>query len=278
MRWSRRVHQTDVRTIDVDGQVLRVGIAPGEGPPLLIFNGLGASFELLAPFTQALGNLETITFDVPGVGGSPVPRNPYRFSGLARLADRMLEQLGYDGEVDALGVSWGGAAAQQFAYSCSRRCRRLILAATTPGVLMIPGRLSLLRHMFDARRYNDAQHLTRIAPELYGGAVRREPELIMEFAHHMQPPQPLGYLYQQMAFLGWTSLRWLPRLRQSTLVLTGNDDPLVPEANARILSSLIPKARLHVVDDGHLFLISSAAQVAPIVREFLSGPDGVRFS
>ena len=64
-------------------------------------------------------------------------------------------------------------AAQQFAYTSGPRCRRLILAATTPGVLMIPGRLSLLRRMFDARRYNDPQYMTRIAAELYGGAVRR---------------------------------------------------------------------------------------------------------
>ena len=173
MRWFGAKTQTDVRTVDVEGQVLRVGIRPGKGPPLLLFNGLGASFELLEPFTQALGDLETIVFDVPGVGGSPVPRRPYRFSGLARLVDRMLKQLGYEGEVDALGVSWGGAAAQQFGHTCSERCRRLILAATTAGVLMIPGRLSLLRRMFDARRYNDPQYMTRIAAELYGGAVRR---------------------------------------------------------------------------------------------------------
>jgi poly(3-hydroxyalkanoate) depolymerase len=269
-RWFRGNMQTEIRTVDVEGQSLRVGIKPGKGPPLLIFNGIGASFELLEPFTRALGDLETIVFDVPGVGGSALPDRPYRFSGLARLVDRMLKQLGYESEIDALGVSWGGAAAQQFAYTCRQRCRRLILAATSPGVLMIPGRLSLLRRMFDARRYSDPQYMTRIAAELYGGALRREPRLIAEFAKHMKPPNRLGYLYQQMAFLGWTSLRWLPLLRQPTLVLAGNDDPLVPQLNGRILRFLIPKARLHIVDDGHLFLITGALQVAPIVREFLS--------
>jgi len=263
---------TEIRTIDVENQLLRVGIRAGNGPPLLLFNGIGASFELLEPFTRALGDLETIVFDVPGVGGSPVPRMPYRFSGLARLADRMLTQLGYDGQVDALGVSWGGAAAQQFARTVRLRCRRLILAATTPGVLMIPGRLALLRRMFDAQRYGDPQYMTRIAPELYGGALRREPHLIAELVEHMKPPNRVGYQYQQLAFLGWTSLRWLPLLRQSTLVLTGSDDPLVPPVNGRILRSLIPRARLQVVEDGHLFLITSAVHVAPIVREFLSSP------
>jgi poly(3-hydroxyalkanoate) depolymerase len=269
------VTETRIHSIDVEGQVLRVGIRPGEGPPLVMFNGIGASFELLAPFTEALGNLETIVFDAPGVGGSPLPRKPYLFSSLARLVNRMLEKLGYEAQVDVLGVSWGGAAAQQFAYSFGQRCRRLILVATTPGVLMIPGRISSLRHLFDARRYGDLQHLSRIAHELYGGVLRREPELIMKFARHMRPPTQLGYLYQQIAFLAWTSLPWLTRLRQPTLVLAGNDDPLAPESNGRLISSLIPNARLHVVDDGHLLLISSAAKVAPIVREFLAAPGEV---
>jgi pimeloyl-ACP methyl ester carboxylesterase len=49
----------------------------------------------------------------------------------------------------------------------------------------------------------------------------------------------------------------------------GNDDPIVPLINAKILALLIRKAKLHVVDDGHLFLVSRAAEVAPVVRKFL---------
>lgn len=47
------------------------------------------------------------------------------------------------------------------------------------------------------------------------------------------------------------------------------DDPIVPLANAKILAARIRKARLHVVDDGHLFLIARAAEVAPVIRRFL---------
>ncbi len=56
------------------------------GVPLLLINGIGASLELLAPFVDALDPaLEVISFDVPGVGGSPMPARPYRFTGLCRL-------------------------------------------------------------------------------------------------------------------------------------------------------------------------------------------------
>ncbi len=75
-----------------------------------------------------------------------------------------------------------------------------------------------------------------------------------------------------MAFLGWSSLWWLPTLRQPTLVLAGRDDPLVPLINARILAWLIPGARLEVFDDGHLFLMTGARRVTPMIREFLAAP------
>ena len=123
--------------------MLRVGVRPGDKsqPPLLLFNGIGANIELVGPFLEALDGLEAIIFDVPGVGGSPAPRLPYRPWHLARLSARLLDQLGY-GHVDVLGVSWGGAIAQQFAFQQAKRCRRLILAATSPGHLMVPGKLA----------------------------------------------------------------------------------------------------------------------------------------
>ena len=49
----------------------------------------------------------------------------------------------------------------------------------------------------------------------------------------------------------------------------GNDDPIVPLTNAKILAARIPDATLYVIDDGHLFLISRAKEVAPVVRKFL---------
>ena len=54
---------------------------------LLIFNGIGANLELVEPFVAALGDVEVIIFDIPGVGGSPAPVVPYRFSTLVG-ADR----------------------------------------------------------------------------------------------------------------------------------------------------------------------------------------------
>jgi fermentation-respiration switch protein FrsA (DUF1100 family) len=70
-----------------------------------------------------------------------------------------------------------------------------------------------------------------------------------------------------------SSLFWLPLLRQPTLVMAGSDDPIVPLFNAKVLAKLIRRARLHVVDDGHLFLATRASSTARVVSSFLGeGP------
>ncbi|MFM0515843.1 MULTISPECIES: poly(3-hydroxyalkanoate) depolymerase [Caballeronia] len=273
---SESVGIMETQTVDLDGQLVRVGVRHGSdaSPPLLIFNGIGANLELVEPFVEALGDVGVIIFDVPGVGGSPVPIAPYRFSTLCVLTDKLLKRLGHDGPVDVLGVSWGGALAQQFARQYPERCRRLILASTSAGVLMIPARLSVLSKLIGPRRYTDPAYLQQVGPEIYGGAYRRDPELLKEHSRHIQPPRGRGYLYQLMAAWGWTSLHWLGTLPQTTLVMHGNDDPIVPLSNAKILAARIRQSVLYVIDDGHLFLITRAKDVAPVVRRFLRQEPG----
>jgi len=255
---------------DLGGQKLRVGVRRGEKtrPPLLLFNGIGANIELVEPFLDALDGPEAIIFDVPGVGGSPAPRLPYRPSMLARLSGRLLDQLGY-GTVDVLGVSWGGLLAQQFAFQNATRCRRLVLAATSPGHLMVPGKLTVLLKMATPRRYKDGDYMQRIAGDIYGGAFRGSPELVPKHLRHVRWASDYGYYLQLIAGFGWSSLPWLRFLAQPTLVIMGIDDPIVPVANGRILAALIPDARLVTIEDGHLFLVTSPSESAKIIGHFL---------
>jgi poly(3-hydroxyalkanoate) depolymerase len=261
----------EVRQVTIDGQPLQVAIRHGSrgGPPLLLFNGIGANWELAKPFLEALTSTTAIIFDVPGVGGSPRPLLPYRPSRLARLAVGLVKELGH-AEVDVAGVSWGGAIAQQFAHQFSRLCRRLVLAATAPGVVMVPANPSVLWKMATPRRYTDKDYMNKIAADIYGGAFRYDPSLIGGHASAMHGAHDLGYLYQLLAVAGWTSLPWLWSLRQPTLVLMGSDDPLVPPLNGRILAGLIPNAELRMIDDGHLFMVTRPAETAALIEAFLT--------
>jgi poly(3-hydroxyalkanoate) depolymerase len=261
-----------LRFVDVGRHRLRVAVWPGEPGqvPLLIFNGIGASVEMLMPLADRLHGVETIAFDVPGVGESSPPRGPYRLWMLARLAARLLDELGVR-RVDVMGVSWGGALAQQFALQHPRRCRRLVLAATAQGALMVPARLSVLRHFLTPRRHNDPVLRQRIAGSIYGGRARSQPSLMQSLEQFIKPTSRYAYLLQQVAVLGGTSNPWLPLLRQSTLILAGGDDPVIPLFNARLMAALIRDSRLHVFDDGHLFVLSQPEETARLLREFLAG-------
>lgn len=267
-----------VEFVEVEGIRLRVAIqrGAGGGTPLLIFNGIGANFELVFPFMAAMGGIEILIFDVPGIGCSEMSWRPRRFSGLARLSAKLLDQLGYP-EVDIAGVSWGGALAQQFARQFPKRCRRLVLAATSPGVVMVPGRPRALRKMVTPQRYLSPTYLQHNAGAIYGGEAERDPGIIVEHAARIIAPRVMGYLYQLGAGFGWTSIHWLHRLRQPTLILAGAEDPLVPVANARILALLVPNNRLFVVPGGgHLFMLHSIDRVVPVIRDFLQSPEPVR--
>jgi poly(3-hydroxyoctanoate) depolymerase len=255
----------------ISSQELRVGVWPGQSMsvPLLIFNGIGSRLEVLGPFVERLNPVrEVIVFDVPGTGESPAPYFPYRLWMLARLTSDLLDALGHD-RVHIMGVSWGGAVAQQFAVQRSARCEKLILAATATGMLMIPGDLRTLAKMVTPRRFGDRSYLARHFGSLYGGSARVSPALLEEFVGLMNPASRIGYLFQQLALIGWTSLPFLPLVRQPTLILAGNDDPLVPLVNAELMASLIPRSQVHVLEDGHLFLFSRGAQSAAAVNSFL---------
>jgi poly(3-hydroxyalkanoate) depolymerase len=264
--------EIEVRQIVVGGQSLEVAIRHGsarQAPPLLLFNGIGANWELAKPFLEALTNTTAIIFDVPGVGGSPRPLLPYRPSTLARLAAALIAELGYT-EIDVAGVSWGGGIAQQFAHQYPKLCRRLVLAATAPGFTMVPASPSVLWKMATPRRYTDKNYMNRIAADIYGGAFRHDPSLIGGHAAAMHGARNLGYLYQLLAISGWSSLPWLWSLRQPTLVLAGSDDPLVPAVNGRILAGLIPNAEFRMIDDGHLFIVTRPAETAALIEAFLA--------
>jgi poly(3-hydroxyalkanoate) depolymerase len=265
----------EVRSIAVGGQQLRVAVRLGRRGrvPLLLINGIGASLDLLQPFVDELDpSVEVIRFDVPGVGGSPLPVVPYRFTGLCRMISGMLSELGY-ASVDVLGISWGGGVAQHLALVQPSRCRRLVLASTATGALMVPARPAVLARMITPRRYLDRRYLERVAPILYGGSARADPGRVATTMHNgSRVGSGRGYLYQLTAGLGWTSLPFLPLLRQQTLVMSGDDDPIIPLANARLMHRLIPHSRLHVYHGGHLGLVTEAAELAPVVSAFLAAP------
>jgi len=263
------------RLIPALGKQIRVTVREGTGVPLVVCNGIGASLEVLDPFVEHLDPDTTVVrFDVPGSGGSPNSPLPYGFPYLAAVLGRLLKRLGLNGKVDVLGMSWGGALAQQFAFQNPRRCRRLILVSTGTGALMVPGNPAVLLKMVTPRRFLDHAYAATIAGKLYGGTVRTDPSLVMQlFDRQLMAGSRVGYLHQLLAGAVWTSLFALPLIRQQTLVVAGLDDPIVPVVNAKIMGRLLPHARVHLHAGGHVDLVANAAELAPVIESFRDQPD-----
>lgn len=265
-------HLPELGFVQVELQKLRTAVwrGQGNGTPLFFFNGIGANLEIAQPLGENLPDRDIITFDLPGIGGSPGPVTPYRPWWVAHAAKTILLHYGYDRPVDVMGVSWGGGAAQQFAFQYQNRTRRLILCATSPGSIMVPGKIESLSKMADPRRYMDRDFLAQNFKTLYGD----EPSGASLFAARMKPPTRAGYVYQLAAMMGWTSLPFLPLLPHETLILAGGRDHIVPVANAKILKAMIRRSELHVVEDGgHLFVLSKAREVIPVLKTFLDRPE-----
>ncbi|WP_347058189.1 poly(3-hydroxyalkanoate) depolymerase [Blastococcus sp. HT6-30] len=265
-----------VRTLTVGGRTLRVAVRPGtddEVPPLLLMNGIGASLEVLQPLVDALDPRRTvIRFDVPGVGGSPRPVLPYVLPTLTPVVAGLLDRLGHTGQVDVLGLSWGGALAQHFALQHRRRCRRLVLVATGTGTLMVPAHPRVLARMLTPRRHRDPEYAREVAGLIYGGTMRTDPGRAAAALHtHTRVGPRRGYYYQLAASAGWSSLPFLRLIRQPTLIVAGDDDPIIPMVNARVMARLLPNAQLHVYRGGHISLVTEADELAPVIERFLDG-------
>ncbi len=263
-----------IETDDIEVDGLRLHMARsvhnhGNEITLLLFNGIGANLELFMPLMNKLKNTQCLIFDMPGIGGSEPSTFPMRFKQLAELSAHLLDKLSLD-KVDVLGVSWGGALAQEFCFQFPERCRRLILAATSPGSIMIPGKLSVLLKLTNPKRYITPEYLRDNAPDIYGGLFREQPELTDMYAKKLKSPNSKrGYYWQLYAGLGWTSIHWLHKLDQPTLILAGNDDPIIPIVNAQIMQHRIPNSQLIELNCGHLFLFTMVDQATALITDFL---------
>ena len=260
----------DVSFVRVGALRLRVS-RQGEGPPLLLLGGLGNSLGVWDNLVGELPDVDTIAVDAPGTGFSSTPVLPLSMAELADVYVSLVRSLGLEA-VSVLGLSFGGAVAQQLAYQSPGVVERLVLCGTGPGIGGLPGDRAALQELASPARYYSAARSRRVAPLIYGGRFAREPE---RFDHEVQqrlaaPPSVYGYYCQLAALVGWSSLPWLGRIEAPTLVLAGDADPVYPIENATILGQAIPQARVEVLrGGGHLFVMDSAGDIAPSVKSFI---------
>jgi len=156
--------------------------------------------------------------------------------------------------------------AQQFALQHRGRIGKLVLAATSAGMLMAPGSAAALARLFDPGEFTAGKALHRTLAMLTNGGGTGAPVSL----NAATPPSPAGWIYQLGALFGWSSVPLLPLLNVPTLVISGDDDQVVPPLNARFLHAMIPNSRLRTIPGaGHLAMLSHTHEFVAELNRFL---------
>ena len=243
----------------------------GQGTPLLLVMGIGGNLDMWDPLVPWLPDRQLIMFDFPGTGGSGKAWFPPTMMHNALFTATLLAQLGY-GRVDVLGYSWGGLVAQQLALQHPLSVRRLVLASSTVGWGGLPPGPMVAARMLTPRRYYSSAYFAKVAASIYGGRFRTDPALVNDQVERRtaRPPSIRGYASQLSAAMTYSSLPGLPLIAAPTLIIAGDDDPLVATFNPRLMARFLRHSTLHVVPgSGHLVLLDSPDIVGPVINTFL---------
>jgi pimeloyl-ACP methyl ester carboxylesterase len=243
----------------------------GSGDPMLLIMGMsGTARHWGDGFLDALrADFDVVVFDHRGVGESTPLQGGITVAEMAQDAAGLLEQLGIE-SAHVVGVSMGGMIAQELALAHPERVRTLTLGCTYCGgagsALAAPEVIQLLTEAAmsgDRERALAAGWEVNISPGLAGDADLKDRFLAVGRANAVAIPVVMS---QMQAVMGHDTNERLARLRVPTLVIHGTVDRMLPVENARLIASLIPEARLEILDDvGHMFWWEQPERAAELI-------------
>jgi pimeloyl-ACP methyl ester carboxylesterase len=251
----------------------------GSGPPLVFFNGSGATLEtsapLITPFTE---RFDVVAHDQRGLGRSSSPPGDWSMADYASDAAALLDQVGWSA-CRVVGVSFGGMVAQEFAVTWPERVQRLALACTSPGG---PDLASYPLHELAQRPLDEQVEIgMRILDSRFTDEWLSEHPADRGLADLMSSrrgapksdEQKRGEEGQLHARSTHDVRDRLSRITCPTLVAAGRYDGIAPPANSEYIAAHIPNAELRMYEGGHLFFLQDG-QALPDILTFLSGDDG----
>ncbi len=261
-----------MRAGEVELDVERSGRA--DGPPLLLIMGMsGTALHWGEPFLDALRqDFDVIAYDHRGVGASTrLAQGGLTIAGMAQDASALLDALELE-NAHVVGISMGGMIAQELALSRPEAVRTLTLGCTYCGgpgsALAVPEVLARLQEAMlsgDRARAIRAGWEANVSPAF--AADRSQWETFAGIAERRAVAVEV-VMAQLQAILGHDTSARLPSLRMPTLVIHGTEDQMLPVQNGRLIASLIPGARLEILDGvGHLFFWERPEQSAEAIRE-----------
>jgi 3-oxoadipate enol-lactonase len=244
----------------------------GSGEPMLLIQGMSATHLAWGrPFLSELeSTFDCVVFDNRGMGRSGKAELPFDVADMAGDAAALLDALGIE-NAHVVGISMGGAIAQELALAHPDRIRTLTLGATFCGgpeaMLMAPEDLQMLGAAYAS---GEAEQVFRAMWEINLSPTHRADDSNFAAFREMGSalPAPRQVVMQQMRACAEhdTSGR-LHRIELPTLVVHGTADRLIDVANGKAIARLIP-APIELLDDvGHVFWWEQPERSAELIRE-----------
>jgi pimeloyl-ACP methyl ester carboxylesterase len=252
----------------------------GAGPRLLYFQGSGQTLAKSGVMVDGWAEaFDVVAFDQRGLGQTEIPPGPYEMADYAADAAALLDAIGWD-TCRAVGTSFGGMVAQEFAVTWPERVERLALICTSPGGDFASYPLHKLAEMppEEAKALGPKLLDGRFTPEYL--AAHDDARALVEMITAMQGAETgsageeadevrRGEQAQLDARSRLDVLDRLGKITCPTLVAGGKYDDIAPPENSEKIAELIPNADLRFYEGGHIFFLQDP-QAIPDAMEFLA--------
>jgi pimeloyl-ACP methyl ester carboxylesterase len=245
----------------------------GAGMPLLLIPGIPAVADdwraLSAPLSTSR---RAIAFDNRGSGRSTVTEGPYSTEQLAADAAGLLDQLGVR-RADVFGIALGGMVAQELALGWPERVDRLILGCTHAGLANAAPQPRETVRAFSLETDDWGERMRALAPLSFSAGYGADSLEAFIETKSRDVQDPAGYRAQINAALGHDTYDRLGEIGSPTLILTGDEDRVIPPLSSNVLHEAIPGSRLVEIEGaGHLFFIENPERTLELIEDFLAQP------
>jgi pimeloyl-ACP methyl ester carboxylesterase len=245
----------------------------GDGPQtLVLIHGAtlhsGVFYRQAPEFAQ---HFRTVTFDNRGAGRTDAPDEPYSMRQLADDTARLMNVLQIS-RAAVMGVSMGGMIAQELAINFPERLSCLVLACTHfGGKSAMQASPEMQAAMAAGGKATAEQRQLQLQAMFCDETIKQRLELIQQVneIRATHPMAPFALKRRMQALTAHDTAERLGSIEVPTMVLTGNEDRLVPPGNAQMIAERIPNSVLKELPGGHGFFIEHPELVNPLVIDFV---------
>ncbi len=247
----------------------------GQGFPIVFISGLsGGHWSWKEQVKHFQDDYQCIIFDNRGAGNSSKPKGPYSIEQMALDTVHLLYSLQVM-EFCAVGISMGGMIAQELALILPHRIRALVLCSTHPGGdLHISTPPDIYQKLTSNEGLSQEEIVEKNIPLLFSRYTQTNHPEVLDLYRQGQkeiPKQPLqAFKAQQEAIQGFDCSKRLFNIKRPTLVMTGQDDILIPPENSHLIAERIPQATVQEIPKaGHAIHIEQTETFNQNIQSFL---------